>query len=90
MWREFVVRFLVLLFTFGIMFRLFGRKPFGFVLVGAIAFALLFSIPRLVFGYYPDLDRGWMSYAVGAAVALPPGYLMASVTKRRQKHDHDA
>jgi hypothetical protein len=94
MWRSFIAHFVVYLITFGLMFRLAGRKPWGFSFIGALAFALSLSVPRLVFGYYPDLDKGWLSYAVVAGIAavvcIPIALLMALILKPRQKHDTDA
>jgi hypothetical protein len=94
MWRGFIAHFVVYLIIFGFMFRLAGRKSWGLSLIIALAIALSFSVPRLVFGYYPDLDRGWLGYAVVAgitiAVCIPFSLLMALILKQRQKHDHDA
>jgi hypothetical protein len=94
MWREFIVRVVVCLIVFGFVFRGLACKSSGEAFIMALAFALLNSVPRLVFGYFPELDSGWMSYAVVVGVALAVCILilplMALTIKRRKRHDHDA
>ena len=87
--------FLGVAFGFGLVLLIAGRKRFGWPFYWmALSFALSLAAFSAIFELYPDLDRGLLRYAVVAgislAIGLPLYFLMDSMRKRRQKHDHDA
>jgi len=73
MWHNFIEYFLEGLVGAGvagvIIWRA-GRKPLGFALLMAFMFALVISVPQIVFGYFPELHKGWLRFAVGIGIAI--------------------
>ena len=69
----------------GLFILLAGRKPLRWVLLMVLMLALVSSVPQIVFGYFPDLDKGWLGFAVSIGIAmlicLPFSFLMGRKTR---------
>ncbi|MDR3413485.1 MAG: hypothetical protein P4L87_21440 [Formivibrio sp.] len=94
MWRGFIAHFVIYQIYYTLMWWKAGHKPLTEALPIAAAFALSLSVPRIVFGYFPEYRHGCISFAIVAGIAavisLPFSFFAARMMKRIQKHDNAA
>ena len=94
MWHIFFKHFGISLICFGLLWWKGGRKPLAEALIIATAFALSLSVPQIVCGYIPELDRGWKSYVIvaviAAAISVPFSFVLVNMQRRKQKRDEGA
>jgi len=56
-----------------------------------LMFALVISVPQIVFGYFPRLHEGWIRFAVSIGIALLISLPFSFLAQRlRRKGSHDA
>ena len=73
MWQNVIEHFLTALVgatVAGLSIWLAGRKSVGWILLMILMFVLVCSVPEIVFGYFPELHKGWCGWAVGIGIAL--------------------
>jgi CDP-diglyceride synthetase len=73
MWHNVIEHFLTALVgasVAGLFIWLAGRKSPRWILLMILMPALVSSVPQIVFGYFPELHKGWRGFAVGMGVAL--------------------
>jgi len=70
MWTTFLNTFVLALMVGGFTLLLISRRRFVVRAVLALMIALVSATPELVFGYFPRLHKGWISYVVVIAVVL--------------------
>lgn len=73
MWHNVIEHFLTALVgacVAGLFIWSAGRKSLRWVLLVILMLALVSSVPQVVFGYFPEVDKGWRGFGVGIGVAL--------------------
>ena len=95
MWHNFIESFWVGLIGAsvpGVIFWLAGhRRRFSETLSTVFMFALVISVPQIVFGYFPQIRESWCRFAVSIGVALVISLPFIFVVQRlRRKDSHDA
>jgi len=56
-----------------------------------LAFALVISVPEILFGYFPELGKGWHGFAISVGIAVLISVPFSFFAQRFSlKHSHDA
>lgn len=82
MWHDIIKHLLAYFIGLGLLVWITGSKPLGFRLLWAFTFALALSVPLAVFEYFPELDKGWVSLAVVAVIALAVSFPFSCLARR--------